>query len=82
MQMPGDDDFCTEAGMPIVRFLGTAPEGESRDERYVDQVLAQGPVVDDDQRQPGLLGLFEPCLRLDDACIAPSFARWVRRREE
>jgi hypothetical protein len=47
--MARDDNLGVEALMPVLRLFSAAPDAESRDARYGDEILAERPVVYQDQ---------------------------------
>lgn len=68
--------------MPVLRRLGPAPETEPRDPRDVHEVLAQGPVIRNHQRDARIRRhrLREPRLEAAHERGAPGVARRVRVR--
>jgi len=79
VQVAAHHHLCVEALVPVVGQLGAAPRSKARHQGDGDQVLAQRPVVDDDQLRAQVVhdGGGQLGLEAGDEVMAPLDARGI-----
>lgn len=71
VQVAGHDDFRVESEVPVFGHLGSTPRTETWNQRDIDKVLAQWPVVDDDEGKSSGGGSSKFDFGLLDEAVAP-----------